>query len=302
MALRFGLFGTGYWAAETHGAVLATHPSAELVGVWGRDPAKAQALAGRYGTRAYHDVDALIDEADAVAVALPPDVQADVAARAADAGRHLLLDKPLAFNTVAADRVVAAVAARGSASVVFFTARFRPATEKFLAATAAQAGWHGARAVRFSANFTPGSPYAGSAWRRERGGLWDVGPHVLSVLLPVLGPVAEVVAMAGPRGTTHVLLRHTGGAVSTLGLSVDAAPAAVASHVVFFGEPGTVEVPNDDCTAREAFGGAVDQLALAAAGGPPPVCDVRFGREVVAVLAAAEQAHRLGRSVPVTRA
>src|SRR6185295_18080660 len=94
MALKFGLLGTGYWAAETQAAALAAHPDAEFVGVWGRDPAKAQALADRYGVRAYGGVDALIADVDAVAVALPPDVQGELAARAAEAGRHLLLDKP----------------------------------------------------------------------------------------------------------------------------------------------------------------------------------------------------------------
>ncbi|MEK8169577.1 hypothetical protein NKH77_06515 [Streptomyces sp. M19] len=47
--MRFGLLGTGHWAAATQGAALAAHPDAELVGVWGRDPAKAAALAGRLG-------------------------------------------------------------------------------------------------------------------------------------------------------------------------------------------------------------------------------------------------------------
>ena len=122
--MRFGLLGTGHWAAETHGAALAAHPDAELAGIWGRDPAKAEALADRYGTRAYTDADALIADVDAVAVALPPDIQSDLAERAARAGRHLLLDKPVAFTTAAADRIVAAAEERSAASVVFFTRRF----------------------------------------------------------------------------------------------------------------------------------------------------------------------------------
>ena len=85
-ALPEALFFTGIdWAAETHAAALAAHPDAEFVGVWGRDPAKVDALAGRYGVGAYHDVDALFADVDAVAAALPPDVQADLAVRAATA-------------------------------------------------------------------------------------------------------------------------------------------------------------------------------------------------------------------------
>lgn len=297
MALRFGLFGTGYWADRTHAATLAGHPSAELVGVWGRDPAKAGELAGRYGCRPFPDADELIAAVDAVAVALPPDVQADVARRAAAAGRHLLLDKPLSFTVEQADRIVAEVDRHGSASVVFFTSRFQPVVEDFLSGAAAEGGWFGARAVRYSANFRPDSPYAGSVWRRERGGLWDVGPHVLSVLLPVLGPVAQVSAVRGPRDTTHLLVRHVGGAASSLSLSIDVPAAAAGAQTVFYGERGAVPVPDSDDTAVAAFGRAVDQLAAAVAGGAPPRCDVRFGRDVVAVLAAAERADRDGRAV-----
>src|SRR3954471_22667853 len=76
VALRFGLLGTGRWAAETHAPALVAAPGAELVAVWGRDAAKAGALAERYGARAYAEVDDLLAEVDAVAVALPPDVQA----------------------------------------------------------------------------------------------------------------------------------------------------------------------------------------------------------------------------------
>ena len=132
MALRFGLLGTGYWAQETHGAALATSEDAEFVGVWGRNPAKAEAVAGRFGVRGFADLDELLREVDAVAIALPPDVQADLAVRAAVAGRHLLLDKPLALSVESARRVVDAAAAGDVASVVFFTSRFRPEVAAWL--------------------------------------------------------------------------------------------------------------------------------------------------------------------------
>ncbi|HLL65269.1 MAG TPA: Gfo/Idh/MocA family oxidoreductase [Micromonosporaceae bacterium] len=307
MALRFGLFGTGFWAAETSGAALAAHPDATLVGVWGRDPAKAAALAGRFGVRSYDDVDALLSEVDAVAVALPPDVQADVAVRAAEAGRHLLLDKPLAFTLGESDRIVAAVRRHRLASLVFFTNRFFGNVEAFLADTVRTGGWDGARATMFASIFQPGNPYGASPWRRERGGLWDIGPHALSVLLPVLGPVERVAAIEGRHQTTHLLLEHNGGAASALSLTLDAPPAATMQEFVFYGSSGVVAVPGGTGTAVGAFGVAVDQLVRAAAdaaGGAVPEhpCDVRFGREVVAILVAADAARRLGRTVPVDAA
>ncbi|MFI1329224.1 Gfo/Idh/MocA family protein [Streptomyces sp. NPDC020845] len=295
--MRFGLLGTGHWAAETQGAALAAHPEAELVGVWGRDPAKARALAERYGIRVYDRPDELIADVEAVAVALPPDIQSDLALRAARAGRHLLLDKPLAFTTEDADRVVDAVEERGLASVVFFTRRFAQPVEDFLTRAVADGGWDGGRATAFASIFRPGNPYGGSPWRRERGGLWDVGPHALSVLLPVLGPVAEVTAVGGPRGAAHVLLRHRSGAVGTLALTLDARPAAVAHTCDFYGEQGVAAVPDAGISPVEAFAAAADRLLRGARTGTDDPCDVRFGREVVAILEAADASRRLGRTV-----
>jgi predicted dehydrogenase len=297
MAVRFGLLGTGHWAAEADGAALASHPGVEFTGVWGRDPAKAARLAGRFAVRPYDSVDALLADVDAVAVALPPDVQAPLALRAATAGKHLLLDKPLAFSTAAADRIVAAVEANRLVARVFFTQRYQPEITEFLADL--EAGrWDGARASLLGSIFQPGNPYGGSPWRRQRGGLWDIGPHALSVLLPVLGPVAEVLAAPAPHGTTNVLLRHVSGAGSTLSLTLDAPPAATADEVVFSGEAGFATVPAGRLRPAEVATRILDELVRAVAAGTlQHPCDARFVRDVVAVLAAAETASRLGAAV-----
>ena len=286
--MRCGLFGTGPWARATQGPALVAHPDIELVGVWGRDPARAAALAGELGARPYTDVDALTADVDLIAVALPPDVQAGIAVRAAAAGRHLLLDKPLALTVADADAVVAAVERAGVASVVFFTARFRPAVAAFLR-DASGRHWDAARFAMYGSIFGPGNPYGGSAWRRAKGGLWDLGPHALGLALPAFGPVRDVVAVTGRHDTTYVLVRHESGAVSQLELTVDAPAAYFATW--FFGPDGPVDLPDDGTTSVAAFGIAIDELlATVASGANEHPCDVRFAREVVAVLARAESA------------
>ncbi|MEU5787628.1 Gfo/Idh/MocA family oxidoreductase [Micromonospora purpureochromogenes] len=298
--LRFGLFGTGHWAAETHAAAIDAHPRAELVGVWGRNPERAAELADRHGVPAFGDVGALLDECDAVAVALPPDIQADLAVRAAIAGRHLLLDKPLALNLADADRVVAAAQQSGVASVVFFTQRYHPNVTGFLASAAAAGGWQHARATMFASIYQPGSPYGDSQWRIEHGALWDIGPHALSIILPVLGRVTRVAAMNGPSGLVHLLLTHVGGATSAISLTLDAPQEAMTRDFVFFGENGTETVPPGDGDAITAFGTAIDQLLEEIdAGTRDHRCDVRFGREVVEILSAAELARAEGRTVEI---
>jgi predicted dehydrogenase len=298
--MRFGLLGTGYWAETTHGAALAAHPRAQLGGVWGRDPAKTRALAERLGTIPYEDVDALLADVDAVAVALPPDVQAPLAARAAAAGKHLLLDKPLALTVPGAEAVVAAAERSGVASVVFFTGRFDPVVIEALAEAERVGGWTAARVTMLVSIYRSGSPYAQSAWRRQHGGLWDIGPHALSRLLPMLGPVRQVTAFAGARDTTHVLLRHVTGVVSEMALTLNAPADVSVFEVVLYGESGVVELPSGSIGAVEAFGDAIDQLiAQAGTADPRHACDVVFAAQVVRVLAAAEASARTGQCVEV---
>ncbi|EST19682.1 Gfo/Idh/MocA family protein [Streptomyces roseochromogenus] len=287
--MRIGLLGTGPWARTAYAPALSGHPGVEFAGVWGRRPEAATALADEHGVPAYDDVDALLADVDAVAVALPPSVQAELAARAARSGRHLLLDKPLGVAVAEGRAVVAAAERAGVASVVFFTARFQKEPEAWIEEQAAVAGWFTARAQWLGAVFTSDSPFAGSPWRREKGALWDVGPHALSVLLPVLGDVRQVVAAAhGPADTVHLVLDHATGASSTLTLSLTAPPAAAGADVELRGEAGVALLPGSPEGAVPALTRAVDALLTAARTGRPHACDAAFGLRVTEILATAQ--------------
>jgi predicted dehydrogenase len=290
MALRFGVLGTGYWAQEAHATSLAAHPGAELVAVWGRDPARTEAFAARFGIRGHDDLDQLLAEVDAVAVAVPPDVQAELAVRAAGAGRHLLLDKPLALSLDGAERVAAAVAAGGVASLVFFTLRFLPGVAAWMAEATSAGGWHGGDGAWLGTALLPGSPFAGSEWRRRKGALWDLGPHLLSLALPVLGPVERVAAGTGLGDTVHLVLHHRSGASSILTLSQTVPAAAEGIDLRLYGPGGRTAVPPFELAHLVALEEAIGQFTdMVAAGATAHPCDVRLGRDTVAVLAAAEQ-------------
>jgi predicted dehydrogenase len=290
MALRFGVVGTGYWAQEAHATALAAHPDAELVAVWGRDPAKTEELAGRFGIRGHGDLDRLLAEVDAVAVAVPPDVQAELAVRAAAAGRHLLLDKPLALSLDGAERVAGAVAASGVASLVFFTLRFLPPVAAWMEQATGTGGWHGGDGAWLGTALQPGSPFAGSPWRQRKGALWDLGPHMLSLVLPTLGPVERVAAGTGLGDTVHLVLRHQDGVSSTLALSQTVPAAAEGIGLELYGPQGRSAVPPFELAHLVAMEEAIGQLAaMVAAGATTHPCDVRLGRDTVAVLDAAQR-------------
>jgi predicted dehydrogenase len=289
MAPRFGVVGTGYWAQEAHATALAAADEAELVGIWGRDRARTAAAAERFGVAGHTDLDRLLAEVDAVAIAVPPDVQAELATRAAAAGRHLLLDKPLALSLEAADRVAAAVAGAGVASLVFFTLRFLPEVAAWM--EDAQGGdWHGGDGAWLGTALEPGSPFADSPWRQVKGALWDLGPHMLALAVPTLGPVQQVAAGTGRGDTVHLVLGHEGGTSSTLTLSQTVPAAAEGRSFQLYGPRGRSAVPPFELAHLVALAEAIRQLtAMIAAGATSHPCDVRLGRDTVAVLDAADR-------------
>ncbi|WP_411105890.1 Gfo/Idh/MocA family protein [Streptomyces sp. cmx-4-9] len=287
---RVGLLGTGPWARRTHAPALAAHTGSEFAGVWGRRPEAAAELAGAFGVKVYEDPDALFADCDVVAFALPPDVQAPLAVRAAAAGRHLLLDKPVATTVQDARAVAEAVARHQVASVVFLTLRFAEPAAGWVEEQAARTGWFTAAAHWLGAVFPPdGAPgaYADSPWRKAKGGLWDVGPHALSVLVPVLGEVTSVSATRGPSDVVQLALRHSGGAASTAVLCLGAPTAAAGVGVELRGAEGVFELPgwND---VPGAYGRALDALLDSARTGVPDPRGAAFGARLTEILAEAE--------------
>ncbi|MGJ7439433.1 Gfo/Idh/MocA family protein [Aquipuribacter sp. MA13-6] len=287
--MRVGLVGTGFWAAEVHAAGVAAVEGVELVGVWGRDPDKASALARRFDLRAHEDPASLFADVDAVTFAVPPSVQAPLAVQAARAGCHLLLEKPTALTVQEADAVTAAAVEAGVSTTVFFTLRHKAPLRSWLDGLVAQGGWSGASTHLVGR--IAGSPFDASPWRHEHGALWDVGPHALSLLVPVLGPVTGVTAARGPADTVHLVLRHGEHASSVATLSHTVPAAASTLRFDVYGEHGWASVPADhgDVEAVDALSEAVRSLVAAAGGAPGHPCDARFGAEVVRVLAAAQE-------------
>lgn len=294
--MRFGVLGTGHWARTVHAAALAGHPDAELVGIWGRDPAKATEVGAEFDVPGFADLAALLDRVDAVAIAVPPSVQVELAEQAAAAGRHLLLEKPIGLSLAEADRVVAAARSGGVASVVFFTFRFQAGTSTWLG-QAARTRLAGGAGSWLSA--LAGSPFD-SPWRRQHGALWDIGPHALSLLLPALGPVVSVQAGAGAGDTVHLVLQHaTPGVASTVTLSHTVAPLSTGVEFFVHGDAGRLVLLPDTERPVESFAAAVDELAAAVMTGGTHPCDVGFARGVVAVLATAARALESGCREPV---
>ncbi|SDU74393.1 Gfo/Idh/MocA family protein [Jiangella alkaliphila] len=292
--MRFGLVGTGHWARVAHAPALAATKEATFAGVWGRDPARTAALADEFGVRAYGSFDELLTDTEAVQFSVPPDVQAEHATAAAAAGKHLLLEKPIAHDADAGRALTDAAAASGVASAVFFTQLYRPEVRDWLEscrAAAAEHPWEGGTAVTLGSVQREQGVFS-TPWRLERdGGLWDLAPHPLSVLLSLLEPVATVAAHEDPLGTVHLVLGHRGGASSTVTVSQNVPAAAGLSYARVWGGAGHAVLPDQNTPVVDALSTAVTELIAATRPGAPEHPNgLAFGARVLDVLVRAQDA------------
>lgn len=286
--LRFGLVGTGYWARETHAVGINNAPDAVLTAVWGRDGEAADNLARPFDAIAFTDFDEFLQQVDAVAFSVPPDVQAPLAVRAATAGKHLLLEKPIALDEEAGDAIVAAVRASGVATLVFFTHLFSPPVTSWFRGNEPST-WLGGSAIWLGSALNTDNPF-NTPWRRLKGGLWDVGPHAVADLRRALGPVVDVSVDSGGPDLTHLVLYHEGGASSTCTLTLSAPDAADGFSMMVWGPDGRSYLPIDEVDSQEAHAVAVqDLVALVRSGGRVHPADLTTGRDVLTVLAAAQR-------------
>ena len=126
MTVRFAIVGAGA-IGRLHASVLATLPDAELVAVVDRSPENAVELARGHGVAACSTLDH--SAVDAVVVCTPSGAHADPAVAALDAGRHVLVEKPIDVSLAAAERIVAAARRTGTVASVVSQHRFDPASQ-----------------------------------------------------------------------------------------------------------------------------------------------------------------------------
>ena len=204
-ALGIGIVGAG-----THGLRYVRHlaedvEGATLVALCRRNRDEGEALAAAHGSTFHADWRRLIEDprVDAVVTAVPPALNAAIAEAACRAGKHLLLEKPLAASLADARRIARAVRESGVRAMVAQTLRFDATVAAVRACIDAIAPLH---AVTLVQRFEP-SPLAWLDRLAESGGgtLLHTGVHSIDLLRTLTGQeVVEVACM-----TARVLTRET---------------------------------------------------------------------------------------------
>ncbi len=243
-------------------------------------------MAARHGVPAFERYRDLLDGCEAVAFAVPPAVQAEMAVAAAQAGRAVLLEKPIADDLNGARRLGDAVGEAGVGSQVVLSWRYASAVRAFLV-DVDRLGPLGGRGSFISGGLL-GGPFA-TSWRLERGALLDLGPHVIDLLDAALGRVVGVRAHGDLHGWVGLLLEHQGGSVSEASLCATVTVEPLVAGVEVFGAAGARRV---DCAAAvdaSAFAMLATEFAdtVRRSGGHP--LDVHRGLHLQSVIADAER-------------
>ena len=177
MAPRLAVLGCGYWGSN-HIRTLKSLDA--LYAVSDANAARAEGFASEQECLAIAPEDLIrCDEVDAIVLALPPQFHAEFAIAAVEAGKDVLVEKPIALTVADAERAVAAAKANGRVFMVGHVLRFHPAFEKLKSLI--DAGELGEVKYIHSHRLGLGK------FHTENDALWDLAPHDLSMILAITG-------------------------------------------------------------------------------------------------------------------
>ena len=206
--LRLGIVGAGAISQIVHLPIFAERPDVDLVALGDRDVHKAETLSQRFSIPLVMDSEELLDmdELDVVVICTPNHLHEEMAIRALDAGKHVLVERPLAATSEGASKVVEAAQRAGTVLSVGMPHRFRPevvALRSFV--EGGELGrLHAVRASWLTRSF----PSTRATWRVKRdaaggGVLIDLGIPALDLSLSVIG-------FPEPRRLTCLMSRDDG--------------------------------------------------------------------------------------------
>jgi predicted dehydrogenase len=123
--LRAGVIGVGH-LGQHHTRLYASLPAARLVGVVDQSADRARMIADRHGAKVFRTVDELLPQVDVVSVAVPTSAHHQVAKACLQAGKHVLVEKPIAVTSAEAQELVQLAAQQRCNLQVGHSERFNP--------------------------------------------------------------------------------------------------------------------------------------------------------------------------------
>lgn len=202
--IRIGLIGYGYAGKTFHVPLIRSTPGLELAAVASSDATRVHAdLPGMW---VIDSPSALIQDEriDVVVIATPNHTHAPLASEALRAGKHVVLDKPMALDLAEARELIALADASPGLLSVFHNRRW---DSDYLAVKHAIADGAIGEVVHFESHIDRFRPVVRNRWRESAGpgaGIWyDLGPHLVDQALQLFGLPERVQA--------HLAIQRSGG-------------------------------------------------------------------------------------------
>ncbi|MGI6119273.1 MAG: Gfo/Idh/MocA family protein [Desulfosporosinus sp.] len=252
--IRFAIIGCGRIAPKHAESIMAL-PGAELVAVCDIVLELAQAFAAKYGVKPYTDYSVMLkrDDIDAVTIATPSGLHAEIGIAAAKAGKHVLVEKPMAMTLKTADQLIMACRQAGVKLGVIHQNRFNDSIKQLRAAfEAGRFGklTHGQATVRWNRD---DHYYAQAPWRgtklQDGGVLMNQSIHNIDLLQWFFGPVESVFGYTATfmrkiemEDMGAAVLKFKSGAIGLIEAAATIYPSNIEETLNIFGETGSVIV------------------------------------------------------------
>ena len=256
--IGFGMIGTGM-VAKYHAAAIAEASGARLSAVCRADASRAAEAAQEFGVPCETGLEALLDrpDVDAVCVCTPSGLHAQQVQEAARAGKHVLVEKPMALSLTDADAMIGACQKAGVHLGVCFQRRTDPEIRELAAAIGAGELGRLVLGTVSVPYFRSQSYYDSATWRGTwsldgGGALMNQGIHLVDLLLWLMGDEAEVIGASGGAASHEIevedgvvaAFRFSQGARGTLAATTAAAPG-FPHRVEIYGTKGGAQIEGD---------------------------------------------------------
>ncbi|MFH1419672.1 MAG: Gfo/Idh/MocA family oxidoreductase [Planctomycetota bacterium] len=332
-AVGWGVLGCGRVAERRFAPVFRKTDEAELVAFCSRDLAKAQAYAKCHGARrAYDSVDRLLadDEVRIVYVATPNALHTQHAVQCLRAGKHVLVDKPMATSVQGAQVMVDAANKAKRILGVLQQQRFHPANMHLIRLRdEGQLGKLNVLRVQIGMWYPPTTSWRGTADLAGGGVAMDLAPHAVDLMLEVGGRIARVDATlrtlqfpgevedfcsarfdfaSGAMGLLDLsyCAHQYGGRVEAYGsdatYAVDGSMQAVGGYNSWFRSTQTPGSVRQEISTTDCFQAAVEDFTDAVQHNGRPAISMTDGLHVMRVIEAIYASSREGRPVELTHA
>ena len=259
--IRFAVVGLGM--GQTHAVDIVDARGARLAAVCDIDEERLNLVGDKYGVTKYVAYDDLLkdDEIDVVNICVPSGMHSDFTVMAAEAGKHVIAEKPEDVSLEKIDAMIAATKKAGVKLQVIFQERFVPLNRKIKEAIdtgrlGKLVGIHGdVRWYRAQSYYEGRGAWKGT-WNMDGGGsLMNQGVHTVDLMQWLAGPVKSVFGAMGvfthnmdTEDKTAAILKFENGTIGTINTMTSAYPG-LDTGLFIHGEKGSMVKSDGDLIA-----------------------------------------------------